>query len=93
MPSRSLLVALATAAALTVALAPSAASAVQPQASDSATAGSPPTVSDAVDIALNHVRTNAESLGLMPGDVDELLVTDAYQEPTTASRTSTYDRR
>jgi hypothetical protein len=63
------LVVLATAVALTVALAPSATSAVQP-----------PTVSEAVDIALNHVRTNAESLGLTPGDVDELLVTDANQD-------------
>jgi hypothetical protein len=37
-------------------------------------AGAAPTVSEAVDVALNYVRTNAESLGLMPGDVDELLV-------------------
>jgi hypothetical protein len=43
---------------------------------------SPPAISvaEATDIALDYVRDNAEELGLLPADVANLLVTDAYQD-------------
>ena len=74
MPSRFSWVVLAVTAVTALALAPSALS--------QRGGASPPAipVAEATDIAIDYVRANAEQLGLLPADVANLLVSDAYQD-------------